>query len=80
MKCPVCGKEMTAGMLQAGRAVYFVDEEQSYLLLRPNGAAVLLTTDNFSDPKNDTAWCCRDCKKVVVDYADIPQSIWKNLY
>ena len=80
MKCPVCGKEMTAGMLQAGRAVYFVDEEQSYLLLRPNGAAVLLTTENFSDPKNDTAWRCQDCKKVVVDYTDIPQSIWKNLY
>ena len=80
MKCPVCGKEMTAGMLQAGRAVYFVDEEQSYLLLRPKGSAVLLTTENFSDPKNDTAWCCRDCKKVVVDYTDIPQSNLKSLF
>ena len=80
MNCPGCGKEMTAGMLQAGRAVYFVDEEHSYLMLRPKGSAVLLTTENFSGSKNDVAWCCRDCKKVVVDYADIPQSIWKNLY
>ena len=80
MNCPVCGKEMTAGMLHAGRAVYFDDEEHSYLMLRPKGSAVLLTTENFSDPKNDVAWCCRDCKKVVVDYADNPQSIWKNLY
>ena len=79
MKCPVCGKEMTEGFLQAARAVYFSEEYMEHLFIRPNDKIALLTTENFSDP-HGIAWRCRDCQKVVVDYADIPQSNRKNLF
>ena len=62
MKCPVCGKEMTAGMLQSARAVYFADENYEHLLFRPNEHMALLTRDNFTGPTG-TAWRCADCKK-----------------
>ena len=79
MNCPGCGKEMTAGMLQSARAVYFADENYEHLLFRPNEHMALLTRDNFTGPTG-TAWRCRDCKKVVVDYTDIPQSNLKIYY
>ena len=79
MNCPVCGKEMTAGMLQSARAVYFADENYEHFLFRPNEHMALLTRDNFTGPTG-TAWRCRDCKKVVVDYTDIPQSNLKSLF
>ena len=79
MNCPGCGKEMTEGFLQAPRAVHFSEEQLEHFFIRPNEKIALLTRNNLDDPKG-IAWRCQDCKKVVVDYADIPQSIWKNLY
>ena len=79
MHCPVCGKEMTEGFLQSARAVYFSDEKLEHFFIRPNEKIALLTTENLTDT-HGTAWCCRDCKKVVVDYSDIPQSNWKSLF
>ena len=79
MNCPVCGKEMKKGCLRAARTVFFYDENHDGLLLRPNEHKVLLTRDNFTGPVG-TAWHCRDCKKVVVDYADIPQTLKQSLF
>ena len=79
MNCPVCGKEMTKGFLRAARAVYFSEEELEHLFVRPNERIALLTRENLTSPSG-TAWHCRDCKKVVVDYADIPQSNRKSLF
>ena len=78
MNFPVCGKEMTEGLLQAYRQVYFVDGENPGPPFRPGKNAALLTRENLISPTG-TAWCCRNCKKVVVDYSDIPQSHWKSL-
>ena len=79
MKCPVCGKEMTEGFLQAPRAVYFSEEQLEHFFIRPNEKIALLTRNNLDDPKG-IAWRCADCKKVVVDYTDIPQSNLKSLF
>ena len=79
MNCPVCGKEMTAGYLQSARAVYFCEDEQEHLFIRPNDKIAMLTRDNLTAPTG-IAWCCRDCKKVLVDYTDIPQSNLKSLF
>ena len=79
MNCPVCGKEMTEGFLQAPRAVYFSEEQLEHFFIRPNDKLALLTCNNFTAPVG-IAWRCRDCKKVVVDYTDIPQSNLKSLF
>ena len=79
MNCPGCGKEMTAGVVRATGQVFFFDEEYADLLWKPGEHAVLLTSSNMISPISEDAWCCRNCKKVVIDYADIPQSNLKNL-
>ncbi len=79
MNCPICGKEMIEGRVRAGGSVFFFDEEYADLHWKPGEHSALLTRANVASPTAD-AWCCRACKKVVVDYADIPQSKLKSLF
>ena len=60
-------------------SIFFFDEEYADLHWKPGEHAALLTCSNVVSPTAE-AWCCRDCKKVVIDYADIPQSNLKSLF
>ena len=72
MNCPVCGKEMKKGTLWSNRTVFFEERQDDGIALMPGGVQVKLTPPGLH-VNECIAWCCSDCKKVVADYAEIPQ-------
>ena len=72
MNCPVCGKEMKKGALWSTHTVFFEERQPDGIALVPGGVQVKLTPPGLHE-NECIAWCCPDCKKVVADYAEIPQ-------
>lgn len=68
MNCPVCGKEMEQGLLQGNQRVSWVKREHKLSLL-PKTGEILLENKGMGSFLL-TAWICKDCKKMVVDYSD----------
>ena len=66
MKCPCCGIEMTVGVVQSAREIFFTTEARQ-VWFRPRKNDVLLSVDNWTKP-SCTAYHCLKCKKVVIDY------------
>ena len=55
MKCPYCGNEMEQGFIQSPQEISWKKGDKRPFLVK--GSAV-------------TAFLCRDCKKVIIDYLD----------
>lgn len=68
MKCPVCSKDMEQGFMQGNQRAAWVKNKHTMSIL-PREGEVLLESKTF-DSFLFTAWICKDCKKVVVDYSD----------
>ena len=69
MKCPCCGKDMTAGFVQSGRAFYFKENQKKSIWGNiAEKDDILLSTNNWYVP-TAAAYHCNDCKKVVIDYS-----------
>lgn len=69
MKCPCCGNEMTSGVVQSGRQIFFTTKAHK-LWFSPEGSEeVLLSSHNFTRP-TCVAEHCSDCKKVVITYSE----------
>lgn len=70
MKCPYCGNEMTKGFIQ-GRSDFFFTQKPQRFLVAPQGEDIALSDNRVlyitGGPKCE-AYCCRDCKRVIVDY------------
>ncbi|NMA84008.1 MAG: hypothetical protein GX962_09120 [Epulopiscium sp.] len=68
MKCPFCNNEMEQGFLQGMRRVAWVKNQHKVSLL-PKQGEILLENNTFRDFVF-SAWICKKCKKIVVDYSD----------
>lgn len=71
MNCPCCGGEMTSGVVQSARQIFFTTKAHKNWF-RPDAAdkdEVLLSTHNWTRP-TCTAYRCAACRKVVIDYAE----------
>ncbi len=69
MNCPCCSNEMQKGVVQSAREVFFRTEPRSAWSLLGKKGEVSLSEYNFTCP-TCTAYICRACRKVVVDYAE----------
>jgi hypothetical protein len=70
MKCPCCGKEMTSGIVQSARQIFFTTKAHKNWFI-PDTAVneeIVLSSHNWTRP-TCTAYHCAECKKVVVDYS-----------
>ena len=68
MNCPYCGNEMTSGVVQSAREIFFTTKSHS-MWFKPSGSHEFsLSTHNWTRP-TCVAYHCRDCKKVVIDYS-----------
>ena len=68
MKCPTCGQEMEEGFVQSAREIFFTIEPDR-VWFKVKKEEVLLRTHNWTRP-TCIAYLCRNCKKVVIDYAE----------
>jgi len=68
MKCPFCGKEMTRGVVQSAREVFFTTKPHKAFFTANlfRRGEILLTEDNWTKPTCAASYCA-DCKKVIID-------------
>ena len=67
MKCPTCGQEMEEGFVQSAREIFFAIEPHRFWF-KVKKEEVLLSSHNWTRP-TCVAYLCRNCKKVVINYA-----------
>lgn len=68
MKCPTCGQEMEEGFVQSAREIFFTIEPHRFWF-KVKKEEVLLSAHNWTRP-TCIAYLCRNCKKVVINYAE----------
>ena len=64
LNCPYCGNEMTKGYIQ-GRDDLGWSEKKRKLALALAGSLAEITFG-----RTVVAYCCRECKKILIDCAD----------
>ena len=70
MKCPYCDKEMTSGVVQSARQIFFAAKAHKFWFFPdPANNEVLLSFDNWVKP-SCIAYHCAECKKVLIDYSE----------
>lgn len=74
MKCPYCNNEMGKGELRSKGGVYFLpDGEKAPLLytereLKRRNAVYLPPYMTAHPPEYPTAYICRSCSKIMINY------------
>lgn len=71
MKCPCCHNEMTSGVVQSARQIFFTTKAHKNWFIPDieGNDEILLSTHNLTKP-TCIAYNCPNCKKIVIDYAD----------
>ena len=72
MKCPYCEKEMELGFIQSPQELSWKKGDKRPLLGRAQirEGSVILSELSFLKGSAVTAFLCRECKKVIIDYSD----------
>ena len=74
MKCPYCNNEMEKGKLRSKGGVYFLPDGEKIPLLytehemKKHNAVYLPPYMMAHPPEYPTAYICRSCSKIVIDY------------
>ena len=68
MNCPVCGKIMEEGLVQAGTRAVWVRKKHLVSLLPKKGEVEL--GRNIMGYCVIPAYICKDCKRVLMDYSE----------
>ena len=72
MKCPYCNKEMEEGLIQSPHEIAWLKGEKRHIFGRAefHDDAVVLSELSLVKGSAVTAFLCRNCKKVLIDYSD----------
>lgn len=72
MKCPYCGREMDAGLIQSLHELSWIPGKTRKTFAKADfyEGSVVLSEESFWKGSAATAWICKACEKVVVDYSD----------
>ena len=71
MKCPYCEKEMEQGFIQSPHEISGKKGDKRPLFDRAqfHEGSVILSELSFMKGSAVTAFLCRDCQKVIIDYS-----------
>ena len=71
MICPYCGGEMERGLIQSPQELSWHrgDERKFLTRARFHEGSVVLSRFSLAEGSAVTAYLCRGCRKVIVDYA-----------
>ena len=72
MKCPFCDREMEKGIIQSPHEIAWLKGEKKHLFNRAalHDGSVILSELSLINGSAVTAYLCRDCEKVLIDYSD----------
>ncbi len=68
MKCPYCGAEMEAGIIQSPHELAWNDKKYFAARARLHQGSVVLSELSMLKGSAVIAHCCRKCEKIVIDY------------
>ncbi|MBP1756974.1 MAG: hypothetical protein H6Q59_3372 [Firmicutes bacterium] len=72
MKCPYCNDEMEKGLIQSNHEIAWLPGEKKKALTRADfyQGAVVLSELSFLKSSAVTAYICKKCEKVIIDFSD----------
>ncbi len=72
MKCPYCNDKMEKGLIQSNHEIAWLPGEKRKLLGRAefHQGAVVLSELSFLKGSAVTAYVCKKCEKVIIDFSD----------
>ena len=73
MKCPFCCGDMEKGLIQSPQELSWFPGEKRRFFGRASfhKGAVTLSEYSFTRGSAVTAYLCRECRKIVIDYLDV---------
>lgn len=72
MKCPYCSNEMELGMIRSSHEIAWLKGDKPHTFTKASfheGSVVLAGLDLMKG-STVTAFLCRACRKVIIDYAN----------
>lgn len=69
MKCPYCNKEMEQGIIQSPNEIAWQKDKHLFGRSDLHDGAVCLSQHSFLKGSSVESWLCRECNKVIIDYA-----------
>ncbi len=69
MLCPYCNKEMETGSFQSKYVIAWLPTTKRKTVAWYEPGEVELSNDSFFKSNAVTAYLCRECKKVMIDFA-----------
>lgn len=71
MLCPYCGEEMKRGYIQCRDEIRWCEKKRLFASLSLTAGEIVSLTDNYDFIRGafTTAYCCKQCKKIIVDYS-----------
>lgn len=72
MKCPYCNKNMKNGVIQSPHEIAWLPKKAK-LFARSDfhPGSIVLSEVSFFRGSHVVAYCCDDCKKIIIDYNEI---------
>ncbi len=71
MKCPYCDKEMRYGVIQSPHEINWKPKKAKLFgSAKFHEGAIVLSELSFLKGSCVDAYCCDNCKKIIIDYGD----------
>ncbi len=72
MLCPYCQRIMEIGLIQSPHEIAWLKGEKRHLFARAgfHDGSVVLSELSYGKGSAVTAYLCRTCEKVIIDYSD----------
>ena len=68
MNCPYCNKELEAGVIQSQHELRW--QKVRHIFISHSDTTVMLSDRNIWRGSAVKAMLCRECQKIIIDYAD----------
>lgn len=71
MKCPYCGQEMEKGYITTdARSIAWRKEKYESALVAKGSNGIQLSRKMVGACNLDNAYCCKSCKKIILEYSE----------
>ncbi|WHH58400.1 PF20097 family protein [Petroclostridium sp. X23] len=71
MKCPYCDEEMKCGVIQSPHEINWKPKKAMLFgNAKFHNGAIILSESSFFKGSCVEAYCCENCKKIIIDYSE----------
>jgi hypothetical protein len=75
MECPYCKKDMSYGVIQSSHEINWKPKKAKLFIASTlHKDAIALSDHSFFEGSYVVAYCCKKCKKIIIDYSNNKES------